>query len=88
MINLSQSSRTKAKTLVRSILITDRDRTVSQRSKPSSCTILTVEQTDLWKIILNQDMISRHRGANLLHRWELLEAISLLSLAYLLSVNR
>ena len=66
----------------------DRDRTVSRRSKPSSRTILTVEQTDPWKIILNQDMMSRHRGANQLRRWELLGVISLLSLAYLLSVNR
>ena len=45
----------------------DRDRTVSRRSKPSSRTILTVEQTDPWKIVLNQDMVSRHRGANQLH---------------------
>ena len=66
----------------------DRDRTVSRRSKPSSRTILTVEQTDPWKIVLNQDMMSRHRGANRLRRWELLGVISLLSLAYLLSVNR
>ena len=49
----------------------DRDRTVSRRSKPSSRTILTVEQTDPWKIILNQDMMSRHRGANRFRRCEL-----------------
>ena len=49
----------------------DRDRTVSRRSEPSSRTILTVEQTDPWKIILNQDMVSRHRGANQSRRWEL-----------------
>ena len=66
----------------------DKDRTVSRRSEPSSRTILTVEQTDPWKIILNQDMMSRHRGANQLRRWELLGVISLLSPAYLLSVNR
>jgi len=50
--------------------------------------ILTVEQTDPWKLILNQDMMSRHRGANQLRRWELLGVISLLSPAYLLFVNR
>ena len=66
----------------------DMDQTVSRRSEPSSRTILTVEQTDPWKIILNQDMVSRHRGANQLRRWELLEVISLLSPAYLLFVNR
>ena len=64
------------------------DQTVSRRSEPSSRTILTVEQTDPWKIILNQDMVSRHRGANQLRRWELLGVISLLSPAYLLFVNR
>ena len=50
------------------ILTADRDQTVSRRSEPSSRTILTVEQTDPWKIILNQDMVSRHRGANQLRR--------------------
>ena len=70
------------------LVTADRDQTVSRRSKPSSRTILTVEQTDPWKNIRNQDMMSRHRGANQLRRWELLEVISLLSLAYLLSVNR
>jgi len=69
-------------------LTTDRDQTVSRRSKPSSRTILTAEQADPWKIILNQDMMSRHRGANRFRRWELLEIISLLSLAYLLSDNQ
>ena len=88
MINPSQSSRTRAGALKPSNLAIDRDQTVSRRSKPSSRTILTVEQTDPWKIILNQDMMSRHRGANQLRRWELLGVISLLSLAYLLSVNR
>jgi hypothetical protein len=88
LINLSRSSRTRARFFNFSNLTADRDRTVSRRSKPSSRTILTVEQTDPWKIILNQDMMSRHRGANRLRRWELLGVISLLSLAYLLSVNR
>ena len=49
----------------------DRDQTVSRRSKPSSRTILTAEQADPWKIVLNQDMMSRHRGANRFRRWEL-----------------
>ena len=53
------------------LITADRDQTVSRRSKPSSRTILTVEQTDPWKIILNQDMVSRHRGANQSRRWEL-----------------
>ena len=88
MINLSQSSRTKVSSYIFFITTADRDQTVSRRSKPSSRTILTVEQTDPWKNIRNQDMMSRHRGANQLRRWELLEVISLLSLAYLLSVNR
>ena len=64
------------------------DQTVSRRSEPSSRTFLTVEQTDPWKMILNQDKVSRHRGANQSRRWELLGIISLLSPAYLLSVNR
>ena len=84
----SRSSRTRVKLLFFLLLTVDRDQTVSRRSKPSSRTILTVEQTDPWKIILNQDMMSRHRGANQLRRWELLGVISLLSLAYLLSVDR
>ena len=88
MINLSRSSRTGARAFHFSNLTADRDRTVSRRSKPSSRTILTVEQTDPWKIILNQDMMSRHRGANRFRRCELLEIISLLSLAYLLSDNQ
>ena len=88
LVGLSQSSRTKARLYVFFNLTADRDQTVSRRSKPSSRTILTVEQTDPWKIILNQDMMSRHRGANQFRRWELLGIISLLSLAYLLSVNR
>ena len=88
LISSSQSSRTRAKVFHFSNLTTDRDRTVLRRSEPSSCTTLTAEQADPWKIILNQDVISRHRGANQFRRWELLEIISLLSLAYLLSVNR
>src|ERR671936_1109823 len=67
---------------------TDRDRTVSHRSKPSSRTALTGEQPDPWDLLQPQDATSRHRGAKPLRRYGLLEAISLLSPAYLLSVER
>src|SRR5919197_790378 len=66
----------------------DRDRTVSRRSKPSSRTALTGEQPDPWDLLQPQDETSRHRGAKQLRRYGLLEAISLLSPEYLLSVNR
>ena len=67
---------------------TDRDRTVSRRSKPSSRTALTGEQPDPWDLLQPQDATSRHRGAKQLRRYGLLEAISLLSPGYLLSVER
>src|SRR5262249_59298986 len=66
----------------------DRDRTVSRRSKPSSRTALTGEQPDPWDLLRPQDATSRHRGAKPLRRCGLLGAISLLSPAYLLSVER
>jgi hypothetical protein len=66
----------------------DKDRTVSRRSEPSSRTALTGEQPDPWDLLQPQDAMSRHRGAKPLRRYELLAAISLLSLAYLLSVER
>src|SRR6266852_2319711 len=66
----------------------DRDRTVSRRSEPSSRTTLTVEQPDPWDLLQPQDVMSRHRGAKPCRRYELLGRISLLSLAYLLSVER
>src|ERR671928_1155194 len=66
----------------------DRDRTVSRRSKPSSRTALMGEQPDPWDLLQPQDAMSRHRGAKPSRRCELLESISLLSLAYLLSVER
>jgi len=46
----------------------DRDRTVSQRSKPSSCIALVGEQPNPWNRFQLQDAISRHRGAKQLHR--------------------
>ena len=67
---------------------TDTDRTVSRRSEPSSCTALTGEQPDPWDLLQPQDAISRHRGAKPPRRCELSGAISLLSPAYLLSVER
>src|SRR5499426_1849858 len=66
----------------------DRDRPVSRRSEPSSRTTLTGEQPDPWDLIQPQDVMSRHRGAKPCRRYELLGRISLLSLAYLLSVER
>ena len=66
----------------------DTDRTVSRRSEPSSCTTLTGEQPDPWDLLQPQDVISRHRGAKPPRRCELSGAISLLSPAYLLSVER
>ena len=67
---------------------TDRDRTVSRRSKPSSRTALMGEQPNPWNLLQLQDAMSRHRGAKPRRRYELLGAISLLSPAYLLSVER
>ena len=67
---------------------TDRDRTVSRRSEPSSRTALMGEQPNPWDRLQPQDAISRHRGAKLCRRYGLLGKISLLSLEYLLSVER
>src|SRR6267142_1217704 len=66
----------------------DRDRTVSQRSEPSSRTALMGEQPNPWEVLPPQDAMSRHRGAKPRRRCERLGAISLLSLAYLLSYER
>jgi hypothetical protein len=66
----------------------DRDRTVSRRSEPSSRTALTGEQPDPWDLLQPQDAMSRHRGAKPPRRCGLLGEISLLSPAYLLSVER
>src|SRR4030067_1049724 len=67
---------------------TDRDRTVSRRSEPSSRTALIGEQPNPWDLIQPQDAMSRHRGAKPRRRCELFGVISLLSPAYLLSVER
>jgi hypothetical protein len=58
---------------------TDRDRTVSRRSEPSSRTALMGEQPNPWNRLQLQDAMSRHRGAKRLRRCVLLEVISLLS---------
>ena len=68
--------------------IADRDRTVSRRSEPSSRTTLIGEQPNPWDLLQPQDVMSRHRGAKHPRRCELLGGISLLSPAYLLSVER
>ena len=58
---------------------TDRDRTVSRRSEPSSRATLMGEQPNPWNRIQLQDVTSRHRGANHHRLCELLGGISLLS---------
>lgn len=58
---------------------TDRDRTVSRRSEPSSRTALMGEQPNPWNLLQLQDATSRHRGAKPPRRCELLGEISLLS---------
>ncbi len=59
--------------------ITDRDRTVSRRSEPSSRATLMGEQPNPWDLLQPQDVTSRHRGAKPPRRYELLGEISLLS---------
>ena len=66
----------------------DRDRPVSRRSNPSSRTALIGEQPNPWDLLQPQDAMSRHRGAKQCRRYGLLGIISLLSPAYLLSVER
>src|SRR6187402_1501665 len=68
--------------------ITDRDQTVSRRFEPSSRATLIGEQPNPWDLLQPQDVTSRHRGAKHPRRCELLGGISLLSPAYLLSVER
>ena len=58
---------------------TDRDRTVSRRSEPSSRTTLIGEQPNPWDQLQPQDVTSRHRGAKLPRRCGRLGGISLLS---------
>ena len=58
----------------------DKDQTVSRRFEPSSRTALIGEQPNPWDLLQPQDAMSRHRGAKLRRRCELLDGISLLSL--------
>ena len=67
---------------------TDRDRTVSRRSEPSSRATLIGEQPNPWDLLQPQDVTGRHRGAKPPRRCELLGVISLLSPEYLLSFER
>ena len=67
---------------------TDRDRTVSRRSEPSSRAALIGEQPNPWDRIQPQDATSRHRGAKPPRRCGRLGEISLLSPGELLSVER
>ena len=67
---------------------TDRDRTVSRRSEPSSRATLIGEQPNPWDLLQPQDVTNRHRGAKPYRRYELLGKISLLSPEYLLSFER
>src|SRR5436853_7578456 len=66
----------------------DRDRPGSRRSEPSSRTTLIGEQPNPWDRLQPQDVMSRHRGAKPRRRYGRSGAISLLSLAYLLSYER
>ena len=66
----------------------DRDQTVSRRSEPNSRTTLIGEQPNPWDLLQPQDVMSRHRGAKHCRRYGRLGSISLLSPAYLLSVER
>ena len=84
----ARSSRTNAKSPQISTPTTDRDRTVSRRSEPSSRATLMGEQPNPWDLLQPQDVTSRHRGAKPLRRYELLGGISLLSPEYLLSFER
>ena len=65
----------------------DRDRPGSRRSEPSSRTTLIGEQPNPWDRLQPQDVMGRHRGAKPHRRYGRSDAISLLSPAYLLSVE-
>ncbi len=84
----TRSSRTRVNSSQISTPTADRDQTVSRRSEPSSRTTLIGEQPNPWDLLQPQDVMSRHRGAKQPRRYELLGVISLLSPAYLLSVER
>src|SRR5512138_2873436 len=58
---------------------TDRDRTVSRRSEPSSRATLIGEQPNPWDLLQPQDVTSRHRGAKPPRPYELFAPLSPLS---------
>ena len=66
----------------------DKNQTVLRRSEPSSRDSFIGEQPNPWNLFQLQDESSRHRGAKRFRRCGLSENISLLSPAYLLSVER
>ena len=51
----------------------------SERSEPSSRRILIGEQPNPWELLHPQDILSRHRGAELRRRYGRLGGTSLLS---------
>ena len=55
---------------------TDRDRTVSRRSEPSSRATLMGEQPNPWDILQPQDATSRHRGAKPCRRCDALQSLA------------
>ena len=55
------------------------DQPVSRRFEPSSRNILIGEQPNPWDLLQPQDMLSRHRGAELRRRYGRLGGTSLLS---------
>src|SRR5881396_3831127 len=83
----TRSSRTRVNSSQLSTPTADRDQTVSRRSEPSSRTALIGEQPNPWDRLQPQDAMGRHRGAKPPRRYGRSEAISLLSPAYLLSVE-
>ena len=60
-----------------------RDRPGSRRAEPSSRTTLMDEQSNPWDLLQPQDVMSRHRGRELLCRYGLSRETTLLSLEYL-----
>ena len=87
-MHLIQSSRTRIRNSQFLLFTVDRNRTVLRRSKPNSRTTLIGEQPNPWNLLQLQDVMSRHRGAKRPRRYGLSGIISLLSLAYLLSVEQ
>src|SRR5882757_3492432 len=77
----------KSAPLKRPAPTTDRDRTVSRRSEPSSRTALISEQLNPWDRFQPQNPKSRLRGPNPGRRCDLWDVKSLFSPQYLLPVE-